>query len=129
MLIALGLRNERKWLNLTVLILGVLLLLFQGMNNYRLAIVGILMIIIGSKKENIYVDSKGIVFNLKLLFFISIKTLCLFEEADKLAFEKIDDEFTLVKYLCGNKMKRIRVKNEDSNKIIKWAKIANPNFK
>jgi len=117
------LKKERRWLNISFIVFAILILVLKGINNLNTLLFSIILFIIGSFKENIYVDPEGIVFKSNLLFIIPLKTVCLFTEATNISFERLNDGFTVLKYLRGNKLKRIRIKDEDIKTVKEWINI------
>lgn len=124
MLKAFKLKKDRKWLNIFFIGFAILLLVLKGMSNPNTFLFSIILFIIGSFREDIYVDPKGIVFRSCLLFIIPLKTICPFHEATNISFERLDDEFTILKYFKGNKLKRIRIKKEDIKSVKEWINIS-----
>lgn len=114
------LRKDLKWLNYMFIGFSILIILLKGIDNLNTLLFSIILFIIGSFKEDIYIEPKGIIFKSKLLFIIPLKTECEFDEATNISFEKLEDGFTAVKYLKGNKLKRIRIRNEDVKQVRKW---------
>lgn len=114
------LRKELKWLNYMFIGFSILIVLLKGVNNLNTLLFSIILFIIGSFKEDIYVEPNGIVFKANLLFIIPLKTKCPFNDATNISLEKLEDGFTAIKYLKGNKLKRIRIKNKDVKQIKEW---------
>lgn len=114
------LKKEHQWLNVSFIVFSILIIALKGIDNLSTLLFSIILFVIGSFREDIYVDSKGIVFKSKLLFVIPLKTVCPFNEATGISFERLNDGFTALKYLKGNKLKRIRIKDEDAEKVNEW---------
>ncbi|SHK21214.1 hypothetical protein [Paramaledivibacter caminithermalis] len=116
------LRKELKWLNITFIVFAVLIILLKGISNLNILLFSIILFIIGSFREYIYVEPSGIVFKSYLLFFIPLLTQCPFHEATNISFENLDNGFTVIKYLKGNKLKRILIEDKDVKQVKEWIK-------
>lgn len=121
------LRKELPWLNFCFIGFAILIILLKGINNLNILLFSIILFVIGSFRENIYVEPEGIVFKSNLLFIIPLTTKCPFHEATNISFETLEDGFTAIKYLKGNKLKRIRIQNKDVKQVKEWIK-ANKNL-
>lgn len=122
MIMGFKLRKEQKWLSFSFLGFAILLLILKGVDSPSTLLLIIILILIGSFKEDIYVEPEGIIFKSSILYVIPLKTIYLYSQATKISFERLNNGFTVFKYLKGNKLKRLRIKDQDVHQVKEWIK-------
>lgn len=119
MIKAYPLKKSRKWQSLFLLFLGLYIVFTSDLSDSRYLIGAVVFLAIGTWQEKIFVDSDGITYQSRLLLVFKMNTVCLFSDADNIELVPFNDDYVMLRYLKGRKLKRVLIESRDKASIEK----------